>query len=152
MKTKEIGNKLFHILMPILLGTVVGIIFKDDMSYIETLERIIKVPTIVFPIVWSILYVLIGFWYDKFEEEATLKDKVIYYILLLFNLLFTPILFYFKQIVIALLIVVVLLIGNIYLFVKSYRLGKYSYLLIPYLLWLMVALTLMFDLLINNVL
>lgn len=152
MKTKEIGNKLFHILMPILLGTVVGIIFKDDMSYIETLERIIKVPTIVFPIVWSILYVLIGFWYDKYEEEATLKDKVIYYILLLFNLLFTPILFYFKQIVIALLIVVVLLIGNIYLFVKSYRLGKYSYLLIPYLLWLMVALTLMFDLLINNVL
>lgn len=152
MKTKEIGNKLFHILMPILLGIVVGIIFKDDMSYIETLERIIKVPTIVFPIVWSILYVLIGFWYDKYEEEATLKDKVIYYILLLFNLLFTPILFYFKQIVIALLIVVVLLIGNIYLFVKSYRLGKYSYLLIPYLLWLMVALTLMFDLLINNVL
>ena len=152
MKTKEIGNKLFHILMPILLGTVVGIIFKDDMSYIETLERIIKVPTIVFPIVWSILYVLIGFWYDKYEEEATLKDKVIYYILLFLNLLFTPILFYFKQIVIALLIVVVLLIGNIYLFVKSYRLGKYSYLLIPYLLWLMVALTLMFDLLINNVL
>ena len=152
MKTKEIGNKLFHILMPILLGTVVGIIFKDDMSYIETLERIIKVPTIVFPIVWSILYVLIGFWYDKYEEEATLKDKVIYYILLFLNLLFTPILFYFKQIVIALLIVVVLLIGNIYLLVKSYRLGKYSYLLIPYLLWLMVALTLMFDLLINNVL
>ena len=47
MKKLDISNKLFHILMPILLGTVVGIIFKDYNSYIETLERTIKVPAII---------------------------------------------------------------------------------------------------------
>ena len=151
MKKNDISNKLFHILMPILLGTVVGIIFKDYNSYIETLERTYVVPPIVFPIVWSILYVLIGFWYNKFEADVDSKDKVIYYILLFVNYLFTPVLFYFKQITLALIVVVVLLIGNVYLFVKSLPNGKFSYLLIPYILWLMVALTLMLDLFINNV-
>ena len=152
MKKLDISNKLFHILMPILLGTVVGIIFKDYNSYIETLERTIKVPAIVFPIVWSVLYVLIGIWYDFFERDTDNINKVIYYILLFMNFLFTPVLFYFKQIVLALIIVGILLVGNAYLLFRSYRYGKYSYLLIPYVLWLMFALTLMFDLLINNVL
>ena len=94
MRNNELGNKLFHILMPILLGTVVGIIFKDYNSYIETLERTIKVPNIVFPIVWSVLYVLIGLWYNLYEKEASKVNKVIYYVLLVINLLFTPVLFY----------------------------------------------------------
>lgn len=152
MKKLDISNRLFHILMPILLGTVVGIIFKDYNSYIETLERTIKVPAIVFPIVWSVLYVLIGIWYDFYEKETDTKNKVIYYVLLFMNLLFTPVLFYLHQIVLALIIVVVLLIGNIYLLVDSYKMGKFSYLLLPYIIWLMFALTLMFDLLINNIL
>ena len=152
MKNKDIGNKLFHILMPILLGTVVGIIFKDYTAYIDSLERTIKVPKIVFPIAWSILYLLIGFWYDFFERDADNVSKIIYYVLLFMNFLFTPMLFYFKQIVLALIVVVVLLIGNAYLFYRSFRYGKYCYLLVPYILWLMFALTLMFDLLINNVL
>ncbi len=152
MKKLDISNKLFHILMPILLGTVVGIIFKDYNSYIETLERTIKVPAIIFPIVWSILYVMIGFWYDFYEKQAVTRNKVLYYVLLFMNLAFTPVLFYLHQIVLALIIVVVLLIGNSYLFVSSLKMGKFSYLLIPYILWSMVALTLMFDLVINNVL
>jgi tryptophan-rich sensory protein len=152
MKKIDIGNRLFHILMPILLGTAVGIIFKDYTSYIETLERTIKIPSIVFPIVWSILYILIGIWYDFFERDTNNINKIVYYILLFMNFLFTPVLFYFKQIVLALIIVGVLLVGNAYLLLRSYRYGKYSYLLIPYVLWLMFALTLMFDLLINNVL
>ena len=113
MKKNDISNKLFHILMPILLGTVVGIIFKDYNSYIETLERTFAVPPIVFPIVWSILYVLIGFWYNKFEADVDSKDKVIYYILLFVNYLFTPVLFYFKQIVLALVIVIYVVVTMI---------------------------------------
>lgn len=151
MRNNELGNKLFHILMPILLGTVVGIIFKDYNSYIETLERTIKVPNIVFPIVWSVLYVLIGIWYNLYEKEANKVNKVIYYVLLAVNLLFTPVLFYFHLIVPALIITVVLLVGNVYLFLMSFREGKYSYLLIPYLLWLVFASVLMFDLFIHNV-
>lgn len=151
MKKKDISGKLFHILMPILLGMVESIVFKDYLSFIETLKRSIEVPTIVFPIVWSMLYLLIGVWYDFFEDDCIVKDKMIYYILLIVNLLFVPILFYFEKITLALIVVIVLIIGTIYLFIKSKEMGKYGYLLLPYIIWLMCAFVLMVDLFVNNI-
>ena len=152
MRNNELGNKLFHILMPILLGTVVGIIFKDYNSYIETLERTIKVPAIIFPIVWSILYFLIGIWFYFFGMEASTKKKILYYVLLGVNLLFTPVLFYFKNIPFAFVLTLVLLAGNTYLFFYSIKINKKGYILLPYLIWLVFANVLMIDLLINNIL
>lgn len=151
MKKIDIGSMLFHILTPILLGSVVGIVFNDYTSYIDELNKTITVPKLVFPIVWSVLYLLIGIWYHYFEKESITRNKVIYYALLALNFLFTPVLFYFENIVLALIIVAILLIGNIYLLINSLRKGKYGYLLIPYVLWLAFATILMVDLLINNV-
>ena len=151
MKKIDIGSMLFHVLTPILIGTVIGLIF-NDFNYIDTLNKSFDVPKIVFPIVWSILYLLIGIWYHNYEKEATTLNKVIYYILLGLNFLFTPVLFYFHNIVLALIIVIILLLGNIYLLFDSKKIIKYSYLLIPYLLWLTFAGILMVDLFINNVL
>lgn len=150
MKKIDIGSLLFHVLTPILLGMVIGIVFNNT-SYTDELNKTINVPSIVFPIVWSILYLLIGVWYHNYEKEAISRDKVIYYILLALNFLFTPVLFYFENIVLALIIVVILIIGNIYLLINSIRKGKYGYLLAPYVIWLMFAGILMVDLLINNV-
>jgi tryptophan-rich sensory protein len=151
MKKIDIGSFLFHLLTPILLGMAVGLIF-NDFDYIDSLNKTIDVPKIVFPIVWSVLYLLIGYWYHNYEKEATTRNKVIYYILLGLNFLFTPVLFYFHNIVLALIIVVVLLIGNVYLLIDSIKKGRYGYLLLPYILWLTFAGVLMVDLLINNVL
>lgn len=150
MKKIDIGNLLFHVLTPILLGMAVGLIF-NDFEYVDSLNKTIDVPKIIFPIVWSILYLLIGIWYHNYEKEATSRNKVIYYILLGINFLFTPVLFYFHNIILALIIVVVLIIGNIYLLIDSIKKGKYGYLLLPYILWLIFAGVLMVDLLINNV-
>lgn len=150
MKKIDIGSLLFHVLTPILLGMAVGLIF-NDFDYIDSLNKNIDVPKIIFPIVWSILYLLIGYWYHNYEKEATLRNKVIYYVLLGLNFLFTPVLFYFHNIVLALIIVIILIIGNVYLLIDSIKKGKYGYLLVPYILWLTFALVLMVDLLINNV-
>lgn len=152
MKRLNISYSLFKILTPILIGSVVGLFFKDNTSYIEQLNRNIEVPAILFPIVWSILYVLIGIWYFFYEKEDNKKNNIIYYILLFINFMFTPVLFYFHNIVLALIISIILLLGNIYLLFSSLKLGKYWYLLIPYIIWLVFANILMFDLLINNVL
>jgi tryptophan-rich sensory protein len=151
MKKIDIGSLLFHVLTPILLGMAVGLIF-NDFDYIDSLNKNIDVPKIIFPIVWSILYLLIGYWYHNYEKEAMLRNKVIYYVLLGLNFLFTPVLFYFHNIVLALIIVIILIIGNVYLLIDSIKKGKYGYLLVPYILWLTFALVLMVDLLINNVL
>ncbi len=151
MKKINISELLFHVLFPILIGGAIGLLFKDYTSYIESLDRLIKVPALLFPIVWSILYSLIGIWYHFYEKEAARNNKILYYVLLILNFLFTPVLFYFENIVLALIITILLFIGNLYLFINSLRHTKLAYLLLPYLLWLVFACVLMTDLLINNV-
>jgi tryptophan-rich sensory protein len=151
MKKIDIGNLLFHVLTPILLGMAVGLLF-NNFDYIDSLDKTITVPPIIFPIVWSILYLLIGIWYHFYEKESTTRNKILYYILLGLNFLFTPVLFYFENIVLALIIVILLIIGNIYLMIDSIRKGKYGFLLAPYVIWLVFAGVLMTDLLINNIL
>ena len=47
---------LVYVLVPLLLGTVVGILTSGSTSNYEGI-----VPGFVFPIVWSILYILMGF-------------------------------------------------------------------------------------------
>ena len=152
MKKIDIKDLAIDVLIPVASGTIIGIVFKDYTSSIEQFERNIIVPPIVFPIVWSILYVLIGVWYYFFGLEANNKQKILYYALLGINLLFTPSLFYFKNIPVSLIITFVLLIGNLYLFVWSIRKDKKGFLLLPYLVWLLFANILMIDLFINNIL
>lgn len=141
---RQVGTLSF----PLLLGLIVGVVLKEDFSYIESLPRTIKVPSIVFPIVWTILYILMGIYKELYDEDET-KDKnleVPYYLSLLFNVLFSFLLFAFHQKFLALLDLVILIALVGYLFVNGWRnKKKYSYLLIPHLLWLFVALSLMLD-------
>jgi tryptophan-rich sensory protein len=152
MKRIEIKDLVINILIPVASGTLVGLIFKDYTSSIEEFNRSIVVPPIIFPIVWSVLYILMGVWFYFFGMEASTKQKIYYYALLGVNLLFTPVLFYFKNITLSLVITLILLIGNSYLFINYLKKDKKSYILLPYLIWLVVANILMLDLFINNVL
>ena len=152
MKRIEIKDLVINILIPVASGTLVGLIFKDYTSSIEEFNRSIVVPPIVFPIVWSVLYILMGVWFYFFGMEVSTKQKIYYYALLGVNLLFTPVLFYFKNITFSLVITLILLIGNSYLFINYLKKDKKSYILLPYLIWLVVANILMLDLFINNVL
>jgi tryptophan-rich sensory protein len=152
MKRIEIKDLVINILIPVASGTLVGLIFKDYTSSIEEFNRSIVVPPIIFPIVWSVLYILMGVWFYFFGMEASTKQKIYYYALLGVNLLFTPVLFYFKNITLSLVITLILLIGNSYLFINYLKKDKKSYILLPYLIWLVVANVLMLDLFINNVL
>ena len=144
LSLRQIGTLLF----PLLLGSIVAVLLKGDFSYIESLPRSIKVPSIVFPIVWTILYILMGIYKELYDEDEA-KDKnleVPYYLSLLFNVLFSFLLFAFHQRFLALLDVIILIALVGYLFANGWRnKKKYSYLLVPYLLWLFVALSLMLD-------
>lgn len=152
---KEINWKhlIFNILLPLILGGIVGLISKDDFNYLENINHHIIIPNIVFPIVWSVLYVLMGLWSYYYEEKHP-QDKTtitLYYISLLVNIAFTPILFILHLNVLALIDVAILLILITYLFVKSLiKKDKFSYLLVPYVIWLCLALSLMVDIVASN--
>lgn len=152
MNKKEIAKIAFYVLFPLALGSIVGFLVKNDFSYLETLNRTIIIPPIVFPIAWTILYVTMGIWaylYDRdFDDNKILS---IYYIALLFNLLFSIVLFTLEMPILAFIDVVVLIIMIGFLFIKTLKNEKkYGFILLPYLLWLFVALSLMIDILIHN--
>lgn len=150
-RIEDIKKILFNIVVPLLLGALFGYAARNDFSYLSELNRTIKLPGIVFIIAWSILYILMGIWqyYNELDDDKFKSN--IYYVALFVNLLFTPVLFTFHQLVFAFVIVIVLFGLIFYLFYSSLKEKKrYSYLLIPYLIWLVLAFVLMLDLVINN--
>ena len=143
----------FNVLIPLLLSFLVFLATKNDISYLETLNRKIVLPNIVYPIVWSVLYVLMGIWIYFYEKNHPDDKKtiVVYWISVFVNLMFSFILFSFHQILLAFFDVIVLLIMIGYLFIKNLlQKEKYAYLLLPYIVWLCLATSLMVDLIVHN--
>ena len=153
MKKNNIINLLIMVFIPLIAAVLISIATIGDFSYLESLNRNIKIPPIMFSVVWTILYILMGLW-SYFYERDYANDKLtlsIYWLSLIINLLFVPILFLYHSIICALMDVILLLVLIIYLFFKTIsRKKNYSYLLLPYILWLIVAFSLMIDLLIHN--
>ncbi len=150
---KKTFINILKVILPLILGSFIGFLTKDNFSYLDTLQRKIILPPIVFIIVWSILYVLMGLWYYFYEKDFKEDKKTIalYYFSLAINLSFTPILFIFHNIILALINVLSLLVIIMILFFKTLlKNKKYAYLLVPYILWLLLATTLVIDLLIHN--
>lgn len=111
----------FNILIPLLLSFLVFLATKNDISYLETLNRKIVLPNMVYPIVWSVIYVLMGIWIYFYEKNHPDDKKtiVVYWLSVFVNLMFSFILFSFHQILLAFFDVIVLLIMIGYLFIKN---------------------------------
>lgn len=128
-------KKLFlFTIVPVLLGALVGILTVPN-SNIST-----PIPPIVFPIVWTILYILMGVS-SYLIYETTKEIPKIYPIQLGVNLLWPVIFFKLKLFTVAfiwLLLLILLVILMIKDFLSKNKLA--GYLQIPYLIWLFVAL------------
>ncbi len=152
MKKQKVIQFIINVFTPILLGTLIGLVYKDDFNYVSSLKRVIKVPSILFPIIWSVLYLLQGLWYYFYlKKEKNTTVMYVYWISIVVNLLYTPVFFNLHLNYLSTLIVISLIVLIWYLFVYSIKKKyKIAYLYVPYLLWLIVALTLMIDILIHN--
>ena len=60
MKKINYKSLIKNLLIPIGSGAIIGFLARKDFNYIDTLNRSIDIPVIVFPIVWTVLYVLMG--------------------------------------------------------------------------------------------
>lgn len=96
-------------------------------------------PGWLFPVVWSILYVLMGVsaYLISGSNKAGRKTALVLYGLQLFaNFLWTPVFFGLKSLKGAAAVVIVMLILIIAMMISFYRINKTAvYLNIPYLLW-----------------
>ena len=131
-------KKFFILLIITFAITLIPTIFIDfDTS--EFVKPALFPPKIVFPIVWSILYVLMTvsiYITTKYDDEL----YKIYFEQLLVNALWSPLFFGLKWYLVAFLWLVLLLV----LVLKMIKEMRYkstfaAYLQIPYVIWLLFA-------------
>ena len=92
---KDRIKSLFYIFFPLFIGIVVSLFTSNFMDYSNLVKPPLSPPSILFPIVWTILYLLMGISY--FIIKKTNNDDInldfVYYIQLYVNALWSIIFF-----------------------------------------------------------
>lgn len=130
------------ILIPVIIGAVIGIIISGSINYNSFEKPMVAPPSIVFPIVWTILYILMGISYGILESKSLVDTKVnvIYYLQLLVNALWSIIFFTFEMRFFAFIWILLLDILVIAMILNFYKKDKLAGLIqIPYLIWILFA-------------
>lgn len=130
------------ILIPVIIGGVVGLIISGSIDYNSLQKPFLSPPSVLFPIMWTILYVLMGVSYGLLKDKSLIDSniKVIYYLQLFVNALWSIIFFTFKWRLFGFVWIVLLDILVIIMIINFYKKNKLSGLLqIPYLLWSLFA-------------
>lgn len=126
-------KKESFIILPLSIGVAISLLTKPYMLNYNGL-----LPKIIFPIVWSILYLLIGLsmYLIKDDDELFTLFKVN----LIFNYAWTFIFFVFNMKILAFIWIIMLIIITTYMIKKLRKVNKLSSnLLIPYDIWLVFA-------------
>lgn len=137
--------KFLVFLIPWFFG---GILFRSDTIFYKSLNKpIFAPPSILFPIVWSILYLLIAISIHLILNNNKLKDIPNYTKTLIINYfsnqIFSFLFFTLKSPFLALIDTFIVFISSLFLYYESRELNKTSAkLLIPYIIWNTFALVL----------
>lgn len=130
------------IAVPIIVGVIIGIITSKFMDYNVLVKPKLAPPSIVFPIVWTIIYILMGFSYGILKSNNLTDTSIdfIYYLQLAVNALWSIIFFVFKWRLFAFIWIILLAILVIDMIIKFYNKNKIAGLLnIPYIFWIVFA-------------
>lgn len=130
-----------------LITFIVGSFFSwftmNNMDTFKELQKPVDVPGIIFPIVWSILYLLmsISCYIITESNDKNKNDAIIWYgIQLVINSLWSLIFFGFSAYLFAFIWIILLLVSVVIMIVKFYKIDKKTaYLNVPYVLWILFA-------------
>lgn len=129
------------------MGGIIGLIINPFMNYQDLNKPPLSPPGIIFPIVWTILYIIMGYSFYKQDEQ----NKTIYYTQLVVNGLWSIFFFVFKWYLFSFIWIILLIILVIIMIKEFYKLNKLSGLInIPYLIWLIFAAYLSFGVYLLN--
>lgn len=143
------GNKLLLlqcVLVPLLVGVVASLITGDEMRMFASLEKpLLSPPGWIFPIVWTILYILMGISSYLIITAGADKDKtekalMLYWYQLAVNFLWPTFFFNFQWYLFSFIWLVLLWVLVLLMILAFYKIDKRAaYLNIPYLVWLTFA-------------
>lgn len=151
ISVKEVINFLISVLIPLIVGFASSVITQliagiDTSTYYSQLIKPgFAPPSIVFPIVWTILYILMGISAYKILKKGyelpKVKDAMFYYWLQLgLSFIWSILFFGFDLRLTSLITLAILIIIVITMTIKFFKIDKKAaYLNIPYILWLLYA-------------
>ena len=150
----DLKKLIFYIGITVLIGSLPSFFIKIGDTYKSFNKPPLSPPGIVFPIVWTILFILMGISiYRVMITNSNQKNeaRLIYFIQLILNALWTPIFFGFRNYFLGFLWIIMLIVLVITMILTFNKIDKISaYLNIPYLLWLIFALYLNFGVFLLN--
>lgn len=140
----DIKKLVISILIPLVIGGISAIFTYNAMDSYDLLTKpAFSPPNILFPIVWTILFILMGISsymiYTSNDEER--GDALrIYGIQLVLNFFWSIIFFSLELRLVSFVWIILLIIAVIVMIVRFLKINKTAgYLQIPYLLWLLFA-------------
>ena len=130
------------ILIPVALGALTGLLISGSMDYGSLKKPPLATPAILFPIVWTILYVLMGVSYGILKSRGLVDNSVntVCIAQLAVNLLWPVFFFVFKWRLFSFIWIIALAALVITMAVRFYRRDSAAGLLqIPYAAWTVFA-------------
>ncbi|MBQ4103441.1 MAG: tryptophan-rich sensory protein [Clostridia bacterium] len=160
-KLKENTNwKLLikNLAIPLLVGVISGFLTKDanEEFTLTAVQPAFTPPGWLFPVVWTILYILMGvsaYLIETTDYNTGKKNRALitYYLSLIFNFFWSFIFFTFRQYLFAFFWLLILLALVVTYTVKYFKINKTAGLLnIPYIVWLVFAGILNFNVYLLN--
>ena len=142
-----ITNNFIKYLLFLLPWFISSILFKSSTIYYESLSLpFFAIPSYLFGIVWTILYILISISIFMVYENSNKEYKKYLLINFISNQLFTFFFFTLRNNFLSLIDVIITLISAIYLYNETkIQNKKASYFLIPYIVFSIYALLLILS-------
>lgn len=154
MRRKNQKLLAFFLAIPLILGLIVGFLSRPTASYEALVKPFFSPPGFVFPIVWTILYLLMGissYLIAQSNNPRRYPALITYLEQLFVNLAWSPIFFTLNFRFLAFLWILFLIYLVVKMIVQFKRVShRAAYLQIPYLLWLIFAALLNFSIVILN--
>ena len=130
------------IIIPVIVGGIVGLIISKFIDYNSIQKPPLSPPAILFPIIWTILYILMGVSYGILKSKNLVDEEInrIYYMQLAINALWPIFFFVLKWRLFSFVWIILLAFAVLLMIIKFYQKNKLAGLLqIPYLLWTIFA-------------
>lgn len=137
---KDIKRLVLYILLTLGIGSFPVLFIKFD-TYKYLTKPPLSPSSIVFPVVWTIIFILISISLYRISlKDDDINLKLLYFLGLFVNALWTPLFFGLNLYLFSFLWLIILLIIILFTFYKFYIVDKISgYLFIPYIIWLLFA-------------
>lgn len=143
IRTINLRKLIPSLLLPLFIGLISQIFTSNAKDvYLNIAKPPLSPPAILFPFIWTFLYILLGFS-SYFVEEAKCdktRPRQLYLIVLALNLLWPIIFFTLKWFVFSSVIITAMVIVSALTLYYFYNCDKNAgYLFSPYVVWLLFA-------------